>query len=117
MNKGDGMNYAPVGKPDPVVKPGEFVFAAIGLDHGHIYGMTNGLLEAGATLKWVYDPDPEKVAAYRKAYPQAAAADSEARILEDPEVKLVAGACVTGDRAALGIRVMKAGKDSPTNRR
>ena len=79
MNKGDGMNYAPVGKPDPVVKPGEFVFAAIGLDHGHIYGMTNGLLEAGATLKWVYDPDPEKVAAYRKAYPQAAAADSEAR--------------------------------------
>ena len=116
MNKGDGMNYAPVGKPDPVVKPGEFVFAAIGLDHGHIYGMTNGLLEAGATLKWVYDPDPEKVAAYRKAYPQAAAADSEARILEDPEVKLVAGACVTGDRAALGIRVMKAGKDYFTDK-
>ena len=53
MNKGEGMNYAPVGKPDPVVKPGEFVFAAIGLDHGHIYGMTNGLLEAGATVMWV----------------------------------------------------------------
>ena len=46
MDKRDGMNYAPVGRPDPVVKPGEFTFAAIGLDHGHIYGMTNGLLEA-----------------------------------------------------------------------
>jgi hypothetical protein len=24
----DGMNFAPKGKPNPVVKPGEFVFAA-----------------------------------------------------------------------------------------
>jgi hypothetical protein len=23
--------------------------------------MCNGLIEAGATLKWVYDPDPAKV--------------------------------------------------------
>lgn len=47
MDKKDGMNYAPKGKPNPVVNKGEFVFAAIGLDHGHIYGMSNGLLEAG----------------------------------------------------------------------
>ena len=46
--KSDGMNYAPQGKPSPVVKPGEFVFAAAHLDHGHIYGQCNGLLEAGA---------------------------------------------------------------------
>lgn len=25
MNKKDGMNYAPVGKPQPVVREGEFV--------------------------------------------------------------------------------------------
>ena len=30
MNKNDGMNYAPVGKPQPVVREGEFVFAEIG---------------------------------------------------------------------------------------
>ena len=55
MSNGDGMNYAPVGKPAPVVKPGEFTFAAIGLDHGHIYGMTNGLKEAGRDLfQWMY---------------------------------------------------------------
>jgi hypothetical protein len=64
MDKRDGMNYAPKGKPVPVVKEGEFLFSAVGLDHGHIYGMTNGLIEAGATLKWVYDPDPEKVKAF-----------------------------------------------------
>ena len=34
MNKNDGMNYAPVGKPQPVVREGEFVFAAAALDHG-----------------------------------------------------------------------------------
>ena len=116
MDKQDGMNYAPVGRPDPVVKPGEFTCAAIGLDHGHIYGMTNGLLEAGATLKWVYDPDPAKVAAYCKCYPQAAAAACEAQIFDDPEVRLIAGACVPGDRAALGIRAMRAGKDYFTDK-
>lgn len=41
------MNYAPKGKLNPVVGTGEFRFAAIGLDHGHIYGMCNGLIEAG----------------------------------------------------------------------
>ena len=112
----EGMNYAPKGKPAPVVKPGEFVFSVIGLDHNHIYGMTNGLLEAGATLRYVYDPDPEKVAAYRLTFPQAQAAESEEQVLSDKETKLVAGACVTSERAALGIRVMKAGKDYFTDK-
>ena len=88
----------------------------IGLDHNHIYGMTNGLLEAGATLRYVYDPDPEKVAVYRRTFPQAQAADSEEQILSDKETRLVAGACVTSERAALGIRVMKAGKDYFTDK-
>ena len=43
MQKSDGMNYAPEGKPAPVVEPGEFVFAAAALDHGHIYGQCKGL--------------------------------------------------------------------------
>lgn len=114
--KKDGMNYAPKGKPSPVVKPGEFVIAAIGLDHGHIYGMCNGLTEAGATLKWVYDPDPEKVKGFMKAFPEVKAADSEEQILNDPEVKMVCGAAVTSERCALGIRAMNAGKDYFTDK-
>ena len=43
MNALDGMNYAPKGKPEPVVKEGEFYFAAMYLDHGHITGMCHGL--------------------------------------------------------------------------
>ena len=107
----DGMNYAPQGKPKPVVGPGEFVFAAAHLDHGHIYGMCNGLLEAGATLIYVYDPDPEKVALFLKRYPQAKAVPALEDILEDTEVRLVCSANVTSERGPLGIKVMNAGKD------
>ncbi|MBO4407355.1 MAG: Gfo/Idh/MocA family oxidoreductase [Clostridia bacterium] len=116
MDRSDGMNYAPAGKPSPVVKPGEFVFSAVGLDHGHIYGMVNGLREAGGTLKSVYDPDPEKVAAFLKTYPGTVAARSEDEILLDPEVRMVAGAAVPADRAALGMRAMDAGKDYFTDK-
>jgi len=116
MQKSDGMRYAPRGKPNPVVKSGEFVFAAVSLEHGHIYGMCNGLIEAGATLKWVFDPDPAKVKAFCEAYPEARPADSEEIIFEDPEVRLVAAAAVPSERAALGVRVMEAGKDYFTDK-
>lgn len=116
MQAKDGMNYAPVGKPNRVVEPGEFVFAAVALDHGHIYGMCNGLIEAGAELKWVYDPDPAKVEAFQKRFPQAKAASSEEEVLNDPEVKLIAAAAVPSERCALGLRAMDAGKDYFTDK-
>ncbi len=105
------MNYAPKGKPNPVVGPGEFNIAAVRLDHGHIYGMCNGLTEAGATLQWVYDPDPRKVEAFRAKFPQAKAARSMDEVLSDPGVRLVASAAVTSERGPLGCHVMEAGKD------
>ena len=112
----NGMNYAPKGKPNPVVQRGDFTFAAIGLDHGHIYGMCNGLIEAGAVLKSVYDPDPKKVDAFCETYPDVKRAAAEDEILQDPDVQLVAGAAVTSERCALGLRVMSAGKDYFTDK-
>jgi predicted dehydrogenase len=114
--KSDGMNYAPQGKPSPVVKPGEFVFAAAHLDHGHIYGQCNGLLEAGAQLKWVYDPDPKKVEAFTAKFPQVKAARSLDEILDDREIKLLAAAAVPSERGPLGCRVMEAGRDYFTDK-
>ncbi|WP_426445276.1 Gfo/Idh/MocA family protein [Paenibacillus sp. S-38] len=116
MQKNDGMNYAPKGKPNPVVEPGEFIFAAIALDHGHIYGMVNGLLEAGAVLKWVYDRDPAKAEAFARTYPQVKIAATEEEILDDPQVHLIAGAAIPSERCALGLRVMDAGKDYFTDK-
>lgn len=115
-NVSDGMNYAPKGKPAPVVKEGEFGFSAVRLDHGHIYGMCNGLVEAGAELRYVYDPDPKKVEAFVKAFPGVKVANSEEEVFNDPETKLIAGAAITGERCALGLRVMEAGKDYFTDK-
>jgi predicted dehydrogenase len=112
----DGQNYAPKGKTSQVVKKGDFVFAAVALDHGHIYGMCNGLVEAGATLKSVWDPDPGKVEDFIKRYPGTLAARSEEEVLADPEIKLVAAAAVTSERCPLGLRVLAAGKDYFTDK-
>ncbi len=112
----DGMTYAPEGKPNPVVKPGEFRFAAMHLDHGHIYGMCNGLIEAGGELVAVHDPQPARIAAFQKKFPQAKAAASEAAILDDPAIRLVAAAAVPCDRGPLGCRVMEHGKDYFTDK-
>jgi len=114
--KSDGMNYAPTGPSRPVVKPGEFAFAAAYLEHGHIYGQCNGLIEAGAELRWVYDPDPQKMEAFRAKLPQARVARSFDEILDDPAIKLVAAAAVPSERGAIGNRVMFAGKDYFTDK-
>lgn len=116
MNRKDGMLYAPTHEAKPVVRPGEFVMAAMALDHGHIYGMCNGLVEAGAQLKWVYDPDEEKVRAFMSTYPGVQAARSAAEILEDPEVRLVAAAAIPSERGPLGLTVMAHGKDYFTDK-
>jgi predicted dehydrogenase len=112
----DGATYAPKGKPAPVVKDGEFVFSAMGLYHGHIYGMCNGLIEAGGVLKSYYDSDPAYMRNFAQRFPDAKAAASEDEILNDREVILVAGADVTSERCALGLRVMAAGKDYFTDK-
>jgi predicted dehydrogenase len=112
----DGANYAPTADTEKVVEPGEFQFAVAHLDHGHIYGQTNGLLDAGATLKSVFEPDPGKLAKFVDTYPGVEVADSLDEILEDPEVALVNAAAVPDERAALGIRAMESGKDYFTDK-
>src|SRR5438093_5733384 len=116
MQKADGMNYAPEGKPNPVVKTGEFAFAAVALEHGHIHGQCNGLIEAGAELRYVFDPDPKKIVDFRQKFPQAEPLRSEAEVLEKKEVQLVAAAAVPCERGPLGLRVMDAGKDYFTDK-
>ncbi len=116
MQKSDGMNYAPEGVARHVVERGEFPIAAVALDHGHIFGMCNGLAEAGAHVKWVYDPDPEKVARFQAQFPSAQAARTQDEVLQDPEVLLVASAAVPNLRGPLGCEVMSHGKDYFTDK-
>lgn len=110
------MNYAPQGKPNRVCQPGDFRFAAIGLDHGHIYGMCNGLREAGGELVLVYDPDPSKIAQFCKTYPEVRVAGCEDEVLENAFIQLVASASVPCERAPLGLRAMAHDKDYFTDK-
>jgi len=116
MSAKEGHNYAPEGKPQPVVKPGEFVFAASYYDHGHIHGQINGLTEAGGTLKYVYDPDPARCAQTLQKFPCAKLVDSFDRILDDPQVHLVTAAAIPSERCAIGLKTMSAGKDYFTDK-
>jgi predicted dehydrogenase len=100
---------APVG-PVPQAKY-RIPFAVIGLDHAHIYSMTDAVIRGGGVLTSFYAADPAQAATFRKRYGDVKLARSEAEILEDKTIKLVAGAPIPDQRTPLGIRVMQAGKD------
>lgn len=116
LRRADGATYEFAPAPAPVCAPGEFVIAACGFEHGHIYGQISSLCKAGATLKWIYDRNPVQREQIARKYPQARVARSLEEILSDPEVKLVTAADVPALRAELGIACMRAGKDYFTDK-
>lgn len=87
-------------------------FAAIGLDHRHIYHMVGGLLEAGAQCAG-FDPrtsDPRVLAGFRERFPDLTPVDAQ-RLLDDPSIALVVCAGIPSERAAFAVKAMRAGKD------
>jgi len=112
----DGANYAPSAEAEHVVGPGEFRFAAAFLDHGHINGQVNGLLDAGGELVAVYDTDPARLKAFCERFPTARVVEHFVDILEDDSIQLVASAAIPNQRAEIGIQVLEAGKDYFTDK-
>lgn len=98
------------GGPEPMAKH-RIRFSVIGLDHSHIYSMTDAMIRGGGTLVAFFASDPKQIDIFRKRYPQAALARSEDEIVEDKSIQLVVAAPIPDLRAPLGIRCMKAGKD------
>ncbi len=86
-------------------------FAAIGLNHNHIYGQTRAMLNAGAELVAVFAEEDDLVADYIKAFPQARRVLDKRAILEDNSIQLVVSATIPDIRAATAIDVMRHGKD------
>lgn len=86
-------------------------FGVIGVNHNHIYGITDLLLRASAELVSFHAPEPELAAEYGGKYPQARRARSAEEVLEDESIALIACAAIPADRAAIGIAAMQHGKD------
>src|SRR3954469_9044343 len=76
-------------------------FAAIGLNHNHIYGQARMLLAAGAELVSYSASEPELAAEFEAKYPQARLAGSAQEILEDESIQLIATAAIAGERAGI----------------
>jgi predicted dehydrogenase len=86
-------------------------FAAIGMNHGHIYSQTNLLIQAGAELVAYYAHEPDLSTQYGQSYPQARLVSSPAEIFEDENIQLVISAAIPCERARLGITAMQHSKD------
>lgn len=86
-------------------------FSAININHNHIYGMARLLLRAGAEFVSFYATEPDLIAEFSPAFPQARLARSAQEILEDESIHLILTSGIPCERAPLGIQAMKHGKD------
>lgn len=87
-------------------------FAAIGLDHRHIFHMVGELLAAGATCAG-YCPetsDPRVLEGFRERFPALTPRPREA-LFDDPQIDIILCAAIPVERAAIALRAMRAGKD------
>jgi len=110
LARAPGTTAAAAQAPATSVPP-RLRFGVIGLNHGHIYGQTAAVLAGGGALAGFHAKEDDLAAAFLKRYPDAKRVSDESQILEDASVKLVVSASVPSERAPLGIRVMKHGKD------
>lgn len=87
-------------------------FAAIGLDHRHIYDQVAGLLGIGAECVGFWCRDGiQPLAGFVERFPDIPRVDEPARLLEDDSIHLVVTAGIPSERADIAIDAMRHGKD------
>lgn len=86
-------------------------FAVCGISHPHIYGMVEAVKRGGGVLVKVWALEPELLAAFQKRYPDVPVANTQDEIVRDPSIQLVLSSQIANERAPLGVRCMKSGKD------
>jgi len=95
----------------PGKAPSKIKFAAIGINHDHIYGQVQAVQRGGGELVSFFAKEQDLAATFSKRFSEAKLARSENEILDDPKIQLVVSAAIPDERAPLGIRVMRHGKD------
>ena len=87
-------------------------FAAIGIDHRHVYGMAGNLIDAGAQfVGWATEGHPNTLDGFVKRFPDVPRAVRAEDLLEDPSIDLVLLSGIPRDRAGWAVKAMQAGKD------
>jgi predicted dehydrogenase len=87
-------------------------FAAIAIDHRHIFDHIEGMLEAGGLFAGytAQSTAPAVVAEVARRWPDVPQASRE-RLLDDPSISVICTSAVPNERAAVAIEAMQAGKD------
>ena len=86
-------------------------FAAIGLNHSHIYGQVDCLLREGAEFVGFHAPEDFLAEPFGQKYPQAKRVADRRAILEDPSIQLILTASILNERSEVSIAAMRHGKD------
>ncbi|HEX4365606.1 MAG TPA: Gfo/Idh/MocA family oxidoreductase [Rhodopila sp.] len=88
-------------------------FAVIGLDHRHVYEMTEELIAAGMDCAgyWPETSDPRVLDGFRKRFPDLPAVGDRDALLEDRSIDAIVIGAIPRDRAALAATAMRNGKD------
>jgi predicted dehydrogenase len=86
-------------------------FAVCGMSHDHIYGMIGAIQRGGGELMAAWGGEQDKLAGIAKRFPDVKIVKTQDEILNDPSVQLVLSSQIANERAPLGVRVMKHGKD------
>lgn len=86
-------------------------FAVCGMSHDHIYGMVGAMQRGGGELVAAWGGEPDKIANFKKRFPNVKMVATQEEILNDPSVQLVLSSQIANERAPLGVRAMKLGKD------
>jgi predicted dehydrogenase len=91
--------------------PARIRFSVIGINHGHIYSMTDAVIRGGGEFVSFYAMEQNLRDPFAIKYPQVKIAASEQEILEDKSIQLILSSIIPDERAPLGIKVMRHGKD------
>jgi len=91
-------------------------FAAIGINHAHIYGQVDCLKRAGAQFVAFHAVEDDLAKTFGEKYPEARRVSDPAAILEDASIGVVVTAAIPGDRADICLAAMRHGKDVLTDK-
>ena len=86
-------------------------FAVCGMSHDHINGMVGAIQRGGGVLVAAWGGEEDKLTAFKKRYPDVKIVATQDEIINDPSIQLVLTSQIANERAAIGVRAMKHGKD------
>ncbi len=86
-------------------------FAVCGMSHDHIYGMIGAIQRGGGVLVAAWGGEQDKLAEFKKRFPDVKLVATQDAIIHDPSIQLVLSSQIANERAGIGIRAMKHGKD------